>query len=119
MISANCPSAALLASHPSTSSLSRTSAVASAASSAALMRVTTGCGVAFGTTVPNHGVTWASAKPCSVRVGTSAKYLVRPSLMVPMIRMATLKLALKSHAGALPDRFLSAPAAPDLQAGCR
>src|SRR3981081_226359 len=76
MISANCPSGALLASQPATSSFSRTSAVASAASSALLMRATTGVGVPVGTTIPNHGVTCASAKPCSARVGTSGKYLV-------------------------------------------
>ena len=47
-----------------------------------------GCGVPVGTTTPNHGVTWASAKPCSAMVGTSGKYFERPSLIAPMIRMA-------------------------------
>src|SRR5260370_29960918 len=56
MMSANWPSGALLASQPATSSFSRTSAVASAASSALLMRATTGCGVPAGTTTPHHGV---------------------------------------------------------------
>ena len=65
-----------------------TSAVASAASSALLICSTTGCGVPSGTTTPNHGVTWASAKPCSAMVGTSGKYFERPSLMAPMIRIA-------------------------------
>jgi hypothetical protein len=51
---------------------------------------TTGCGVPFGTTTPNQGVTWASAKPCSAMVCTSGKYFERPSLMAPMIRMAPL-----------------------------
>src|SRR6476619_4112275 len=88
MIAANVCNGALFGSQPATSSLCRTSAVASAASSAVLMRAVTGCGVPTGTTTPNHGVTWASAKPCSASVGTSGKYLERPSLIAPMIRIA-------------------------------
>jgi hypothetical protein len=45
MMSANCWSGALFGSHPAMSSFCCTSAVASAASSALLMRSTTGCGV--------------------------------------------------------------------------
>jgi hypothetical protein len=48
---------------------------------------TTGCGVTAGTTTPNHGVTCASAKPCSAS-GTSGKYFERPSLIAPMMRIA-------------------------------
>ena len=44
MMSAKAPSGALFASHPAVSSFSRTSAVASAASSALSMRSTIGCG---------------------------------------------------------------------------
>jgi hypothetical protein len=67
------------------SSFCRTSGVANAASSALLMRSTIGCGVPAGTTTPNHGVTCASAKPCSAMVGTSGKYFERPSLIAAMI----------------------------------
>src|SRR5437762_1190409 len=42
---------------------------------------TIGCGVPAGTTTPNHGVTWASPKPCSAMVGASGKYFERPSLI--------------------------------------
>src|SRR5258708_7816150 len=90
MMSANCACGALFGSHPAISSFSRTSGVASAASSLLLMRSTIGPGVPAGTTTPNHGVTCASAKPCSAMVGTSGKYFERPSLTAPMIRMAPL-----------------------------
>src|SRR5882757_1362931 len=88
MISSNWASGALLASQPATSSFCRTSEVTSAASKTLPMRSTIGSGVPAGTTTPNHGVTCASAKPCSAMVGTSGKYLERPSLIAPMIRMA-------------------------------
>src|SRR6185437_11007364 len=75
MTSAKAESGALLASQPALSSLSLVSAVASEASSASSIFLTIDCGVPLGTTIPNHGVTWALAKPCSARVGASGNHL--------------------------------------------